>query len=101
MLKCHPVDDRPRAPLQAQARQNIFKLYLFDVGLLGHMLDLTCADQRARDVAFKGYVAENFVQTELSARVGYPTFGWQQAEAEVEFLHPCIDAATARSSPWR
>ena len=64
---------------------------MFDVGLLGHMLDLTYADQRAQDVSFKGYVAENFVQTELSAYVGYPTFGWEQAQAEVEFLHRCRD----------
>ena len=89
--KCYPVKDRPRVPLWAQARQNIFKLYLFDVGLLGHMLGLTYADQRAQDFAFKGYVAENFVQTELSARVQYPTFAWEQAQAEVEFLHRTRD----------
>ena len=93
--KCHPVKGRPRVPLWAQARQNIFKLYLFDVGLLGHMLGLTCADQRAQGVSFKGYIAESFVQTELSARVGYPTFGWEQAQAEVEFLHRCHDGAIA------
>ena len=91
--KCYPVKDRPRAPLWAQARQNIFKLYLFDVGLLGHMLGLTYADQRAQNFSFKGYVAENFVQTELSARVGYPTFAWEQAQAEVEFLHRARDGA--------
>ena len=89
--KCHPVNGRPRTPLRAQARDNIFRLYLFDVGLLGHMLGLTYAVQRAQDVSFKGYVAENFVQTELSAHVGHPTFGWQQAQAEVEFLHRCRD----------
>ncbi len=91
--KCHPVKGRPSVPLRAQARENIFRLYLFDVGLLGHMLGLTYADQRAQDFAFKGYVAENFVQTELSARVGYPTFGWEQAQAEVEFLHRARDGA--------
>ena len=91
VLKCHPIDTRPRAPLWAQARQNIFKLYLFDVGLLGYMLGLTCADQRAQNASFKGYVAENFVQGELSAWVGHPTFGWAQAQAEVEFLHRCRD----------
>ena len=32
-------------------------------------------------------MAENFVQTELRARVAYPTYGWAQARAEVEFLH--------------
>lgn len=89
--KCHPVNGRPRVPLRAQARDNIFRLYLFDVGLLGHMLGLTYADQRAQDVSFKGYVAENFVQTELSAHVGHPTFGWAQTQAEVEFLHRCRD----------
>ena len=91
--KCYPVRDRPSVPLWAQARENIFKLYLFDVGLLGHMLGLTCADQRAQDFAFKGYVAENFVQTELSARVAYPTFAWEQAQAEVEFLHRAHDGS--------
>ncbi len=91
--KCYPVKDRPRVPLWAQARRNIFKLYLFDVGLLGHMLGLTYADQRSQDFSFKGYVAENFVQTELSARVSYPTFGWEQAQAEVEFLHRARDGA--------
>ena len=34
---------------------------------------------------------ENFVQTELSACVKHPTFGWEQAQAEVEFLHRCRD----------
>ena len=61
--KCYPVKGRPSVPLWAQARPNIFKLYLFDVGLLGHMLGLTYADQRAQDFTFKGYVAENFVQS--------------------------------------
>ena len=28
--KCHPIKNRPRVPPRAQARQNIFKLYLFD-----------------------------------------------------------------------
>ena len=88
--KCYPVKGRPNVPLWAQARPNI-KLYLFDVGLFGHMLGLTYADQRAQDFTFKGYVAENFVQTELSARVTYPTFAWEQAQAEVEFLHRTRD----------
>ena len=95
--KCHPVKGRPSVPLRAQARENIFKLYLFDVGLLGHMLGLTYADQHAQDFAFKGYVAENFVQTELSARVAYPTFAWEHAQAEVEFLRRARDGEIARS----
>ena len=48
---------------------------------------LRYADQQAQSLSFKGYIAENFVQNELSVRVAYPTFGWEQANAQVEFLH--------------
>ena len=85
--KCFTVEGRPEAPLSAYAKANRFRLYFFDVGLLGHMLGMTHADQSAQGASYKGYVAENFVQTELCARVGHPTYGWFAGRAEVEFLH--------------
>ena len=33
------------------------------------------------------------MQTELSARVAYPTFAWEHAQAEVEFLHRARDGS--------
>lgn len=88
--KCYPISGRPEMPLAVQARPNIFRLFLFDVGLLGHMLDLDYADQRRQDFRFKGFIAENFVQTELNyACAEYPTYGWAESQAEVEFLHRC------------
>ena len=87
--KCFPVEGRPQAPLAAQAKANRFRLYFFDVGLLGHMLGMTPADHRGQRVSYKGYIAENFVQTELCARVEHPTYGWFSGRAEVEFLHRC------------
>lgn len=89
--KCYPVNGRPEAPLWAMAKANIFKLFLFDVGLLGRILGLGYVDQRSQSLHFKGYIAENFVQNELNARVSYPTYGWEQARAQVEFLHRCRD----------
>ena len=85
--KCFVVEGRPSAPLAAQSRANRFKLFLFDVGLLGAMLDVSYREQRAQGMAYKGFVAENFVQTEMRARVGYPAYGWSESRAEVEFLH--------------
>ena len=85
--KCSPLQGKPDVPLSAHVKDNRFRLYLFDVGLLGHMLGMTYADQQAQRASYKGYIAENFVQTELSARVGHPTYGWYEARAEVEFLH--------------
>ena len=87
--KCFPVEGRPQTPLRAYAKANRFRLYFFDVGLLGHMLGMTYAEQRAQGANYKGFVAENFVQTELCARVGHPTYGWFAGRAEVEFLHRC------------
>ena len=91
--KCYPVEGRPATPLSALARENRFKLYLFDVGLLGHMLELDYAEQLAQQASYKGFIAENFVQNELRTRVRYPTYSWTTAHAEIEFLHKCRDGA--------
>ena len=86
LWKCFPVQGRPEPPLQARIKANRFRLYLFDVGLLGHMLGMTYTDQRAQSAAHKGYIAENFVRTELGAHAGQPSYGWFDARAEIEFL---------------
>ncbi len=85
--KCYPLNGKPQVPLMVQARHNMFKLYLFDVGVLGHMLGLTYRDQRAQSIQYKGFIAENFVQTEMNTRGLHPTFGWEQGNAELEFIH--------------
>jgi hypothetical protein len=38
--KCQPIDCEPRSPLPALVKENIFKLFFFDVGLLGYMFGL-------------------------------------------------------------
>ena len=89
--KCHPINSKPVPPLQALIRDNMFKLYFFDVGLLNHMLEIPYDLQRSQSLPFKGYIAENFVQTELAVHSNYPTYSWQKARAEIEFLHQCKD----------
>ena len=84
--KCHPIDSKPTSPLVAQAKDNMFKLFLFDIGLLGHMLGLNYAEQVAQDFDFKGYIAENFVQNELIALNGSPTYSWETKSNEIEFV---------------
>ena len=89
--KCFPVDCRPVVPLDALTKDNIFKLFLFDVGLLGHMLDMEYSDQRAQAASYKGFIAENFVQNELCSRVRNPTWSWAEGRSEIEFLHRLRD----------
>ena len=85
--KCFPVDCRPVVPLGPLTKDNIFKLFLFDVGLLGHMLHMEYPDQRAQAASYKGFIAENFVQNELCSRVRNPTWSWAEGRSEIEFLH--------------
>ncbi len=91
--KCLQLDCRPTAPLDALARENIFKLFLFDVGLLGFLLNMDYAEQRGQKTWYKGFIAENFVQNELRAQVRYPTYCWATARGEIEFLHKCRGGA--------
>ncbi|MDC9724765.1 MAG: AAA family ATPase [Gammaproteobacteria bacterium] len=93
LSRCHPVDCKPSSPLSAFAKDNIFKLFLFDVGLLGYMLGLSYKEHRDQDFNYKGYIAENFVQNELIAQGGSPTYSWEYARSEVEFLYKCDDGS--------
>lgn len=87
LSKCHPIDCKPSSPLVALSKDNMFKLFFFDVGLLGHMLKLSYKEYRDQGFNYKGYIAENFVQNELVAQFGSPSFSWEFARSEIEFLY--------------
>lgn len=84
---CRLINSPPTPPLAAIAKENLFKLYFFDIGILGNLLGLTYADHRNQDLTYKGFYAENFFVTEYRACVSYPIYSWQQSNAEIEFLH--------------
>ena len=88
VYKVFPIECKPQIPLKAFHKENFFKLFLFDVGMLAAILDLTYHD--LRDQAYgitKGFFAENFVVCELKAN-GYETlFSWSQSKSEIEFLY--------------
>ena len=93
LWKCGLIESRPNPPLAALAKENVFKLYLFDVGILGNLLGLTYEDHRRQDLTYKGFYAENFFATEYRSRVSYPMYSWKQATAEIEFLHRSQDGS--------
>ena len=84
--KCHPISSQPTPPLTTLAKENIFKIFFFDVGLLGYLLEMEYVDQLAQKINYKGYIAENFVQNELRVSVCYPTYSWERARSEIEFI---------------
>lgn len=74
-------------PLTAYTKENAFKLFLFDVGILGAMSDLSPKTIFDYDYGtYKGYFAENFVAQEFLTASEKPLYGWQEGTAEVEFL---------------
>lgn len=82
----YPIEGTPRLPLAAYQKENRVKLFLFDVGLLNHMLGTRYLEIKQQGYEYKGYIAENFVQQELAAMGIEPGFSWHDARAEIEFI---------------
>ena len=82
-----PIVDAVGIPLFGYVKENRFKLYFFDVGLLGAMSGIAPATFLNYDFgSYQGYVAENFVAQELRAAGDKTLYCWQGRTAEVEFL---------------
>ena len=91
-----PICERAEIPLAAFTKLNHFKIYMFDVRILGAMLDLPPSALMSHDFGmYKGYIAENFVAQALkSARPQRPFFGWAEGKSEIEFLLQGSQTAT-------
>lgn len=82
-----PIIETVGVPLSGYVKENRFKLYFFDVGLLGAVSGIAPVTFLNYDFgSYQGYVAENFVAQELRAAGNKTQFCWQGRTAEVEFL---------------
>ena len=83
--------DKPGLPLSAYAEQAIFKVFLFDIGLLGAMCELNPEAILAGSAVFtefKGALTEQYVCQELIASCGFTPFYWsaENSTGEIDFL---------------
>lgn len=82
----------PRQPLLSYMDSKLFKLFLFDVGLLAALSELSPQILLQGDqlfTEFKGALTENFVAQELKSRCHLSLFYWaSKGNAEVDFLLP-------------
>ena len=82
-----PLREHPRIPLLAGASENHFKLFLFDIGLLGAMTNLSPeVIMQYNYGTYKGYFAENFVLQELYSYGFHHIVTWSGRTSEVEFV---------------
>jgi len=82
-----PICNNAISPLKAYADKKRFKLYIFDIGILGAMLELS--PKKIYDYnygSYKGYFAENIVLQELTTKYGKQFYSWQKNTSEIEFL---------------
>lgn len=82
-----PIVNKAQIPLKAFTQENRFKLYMFDVGILGALSRLEPQSILNYDYgSYKGYFAENFIAQEFFAAGHTDLYSWQIGRNEVEFL---------------
>ncbi len=88
-----PICHSAQLPLMAYTKESIFKLYVFDVGILGAMSNLDPKVIYNYDYgSFKGYFAENFIAQEFLYAGNPILYSWSEKNSEIEFLRE-VDGA--------
>ena len=81
------IANRSGHPLLGYTKENFFKTYFFDVGLLNCALDIPPEAIFVPQLdSYKGFIVENFVAQELFAKKGSELVAWKEGQSEVEFL---------------
>lgn len=84
-----PIANCGQEPIMAYTKDNRFKLFMFDIGILGAIANLDPINILNYDYGtYKGYFAENFVAQEASYAQNSRDhlFSWHEGQAELEFL---------------
>jgi len=82
-----PIVNKGAIPLSAYTKENRFKLYMFDVGILGAVSGISPGSMLDYDYgSYKGYIAENYAAQEFLSAGHKNLYGWSEGTAEVEFL---------------
>lgn len=85
-----PILNHAEIPLKAHIDKNNFKLYFFDIGLLGALSDLPISAFSIESdlfITFKGEFVENYFLQEFKALRSEELYSWVGKTAEVDFLY--------------
>ena len=81
------ICNKAELPFKAFSKYNLFKLYLFDIGILGAMLELPPSVILLGNYATtKGFFVENFVITEMKASSTSEIYSWAERNSEIEII---------------
>jgi predicted AAA+ superfamily ATPase len=81
------ICNKSEEPLAAFRKDNKFKLYYFDVGLLNAALNIPINKLVADEVgSYKGFIAENFIACEFNLLFNETLNSWAEGDSEIEFI---------------
>lgn len=84
-----PITNNAEIPLSAYTQESRFKLFMFDIGILGAMAKLPYEAIMEYDYGtYKGFFAENFAVQEFtySNNSNNEIYSWREKSSEVEFI---------------
>jgi hypothetical protein len=82
-----PITNKALVPLDVYCKDSLFKLYVFDIGILGAQLRLAPERILAEDYGqFKGYFAETLALQGLVKDDLSTVYCWSEGNSEIEFL---------------
>lgn len=85
-IRCY-LANRAEIPIRAFTEESRFKLYLFDVGILGAMMGAPPISIVNMELgSYKGYMVENFIAQELFAQGYEDPAAWSEGRSELEFV---------------
>jgi len=81
------ICNKAALPIESFCKNNLFKLYFFDIGLLGCMLELPVKAIITQDYGItKGYFAENFTAQEFVSAGVSKLYAWKERNSEMNFF---------------
>lgn len=91
IIKVH-IAHQSQLPLKSFVQENTFKLFMFDIGILGAMMKLTPLTILGYNYGtYKGFFAENYIAQVFESMNLAPHFSWSEKSAEIEFLRQIED----------
>ena len=87
MVELSSLVSTPEIPLKGFVKEDMFKLYLNDVGILNRLLEIKTSDILLDNLSlYKGVITENYVANQLET-MGYSLYYWQSnGIAKIDFL---------------
>lgn len=82
------IVNEAQVPLKSYIHQNQFRLFCFDVGILGALSDFpfqALLELENESLIFKGHFLENFIAQTFN-RYGFSLYTWMHNTSEIEFL---------------